>query len=72
MITRQETSDVVEYYPDGYDDPDFVRSQAIVSSVRVRPVFGHELVGVWNRGGKAGELYVNLGDGEAIARRLLQ
>jgi hypothetical protein len=31
----------------------------------------HDVVRVWNRGGLAGELIVNEGDGEKIAARLL-
>jgi hypothetical protein len=38
-----------------------------VSSIRVIPLHGHELVRVWNRGALAGELVVEIGDGETIA-----
>lgn len=43
----------------------------IVSSVRVIPGATHDVVSVWNRGGLAGDLRVNAGDGEAFAALLL-
>lgn len=42
----------------------------IVTSVQVEAVGGHDRVKVWNRGGLAGELVVQLGDGEPICERL--
>jgi hypothetical protein len=45
--------------------------QALVTQVRVTFGPAHDLVSVWNRGALAGELVVNRGDGERLARRLL-
>jgi hypothetical protein len=45
---------------------------ALVSSVRVHEEGNHDVVRVWNRGGLAGELVVNKGDGEPLARRLIR
>jgi len=42
----------------------------VVTSVRVESGPGHDLVHVWNRGGKAGTLTVRKGDGEVVAARL--
>jgi hypothetical protein len=43
----------------------------IITTVRVEEGLGHDRVHVWNRGGKAGELVVDKGDGHRIAHRLL-
>jgi len=43
----------------------------IVSSIRVEVGAAHDRVTVWNRGGCAGVLVVNKGDGETIARALM-
>ena len=43
----------------------------LISSVRVEHGPGHDHVHVWNRGGKAGILVVNKGEGDQIAARLL-
>ncbi len=43
----------------------------VVSSVRVEPGPRHDRVSVWNKGGLAGSLTVDAGDGEYIAARLL-
>lgn len=54
------------------NDPGTVRGQMTITSVLVRANHhGHDLVTVWNRGGCAGQLTVNIGDGETIARRLI-
>lgn len=42
----------------------------VVSSVRVRTGERHDVVTVWSRGGNAGELIVDKGDGDEIADRL--
>ena len=42
----------------------------LISSVRVEPGPAHDRVHVWNRGGKAGVLVVEKGDGNAVADRL--
>lgn len=42
----------------------------LITSTRVEPRGTHDVVGVWSRGGKAGELVVEAGDGEAVARIL--
>lgn len=43
----------------------------LISSVRVEHGPGHDHVHVCNRGGKAGVLVVNKGEGDQIAARLL-
>jgi len=43
----------------------------LISSVRVEHGPGHDHVHVWNRGGKAGVLVVEKGDGNSIADWLL-
>lgn len=43
----------------------------IISSVQVEEGPSHDRVHVWNRGGKAGVLTVEKGDGEDIAKKLL-
>lgn len=53
------------------DLPDTVKGNLVVTSVRVEESPGHDLVHVWNRGGKSGVLTVNKGDGLEFARRLL-
>ena len=47
-----------------------LKEKSIVSSVRVEEGPGHDQVHIWNRGGKAGMLTVDLGDGVRFARRL--
>lgn len=42
----------------------------LISSVRVETGQRHDRVTVWNRGGSAGVLTVDAGDGNAVARRL--
>lgn len=59
------------YYADGHDGPEFVRSDTLITSVRVRTPFGHDIVSVWNRGGGSGELTVKKGDGVLVAAKLL-
>lgn len=49
------------------DEPD---RRLLISSVRVETDSTHDRVHIWNRGGKAGELYVCKGDGEAVAELL--
>lgn len=43
----------------------------IITSVRVRSGGRHDTVTVWNRGGCAGTLTVEFGDGVSVADRLL-
>jgi hypothetical protein len=45
--------------------------RALVSSVRVSKQGAHEVLKVWSRGGYAGELVVNEGDGGQIASSLV-
>jgi len=47
------------------------KDRALISSVRVEEGPGHDMIHVWNRGGKSGLLVVGRGDGEAIAALLL-
>ncbi len=42
----------------------------LISSVKVEHGSRHDRVHVWNRGGKAGVLVVDSGDGDTIADRL--
>lgn len=44
----------------------------IITTVRVEEGPGHDNVHVWNRGGKAGVLVVDKGDGHRIAERLME
>lgn len=53
------------------DLPHTVRSDLLITTVRIEETPGHDLVHVWNRGGKAGVLTVNKGDGRAVAKLLL-
>lgn len=43
----------------------------LISSVRVRHGERHDVITVWSRGGNAGELTVDHGDGIDIADRLI-
>jgi len=43
----------------------------LITFVRVETIGGHDLVHVWNRGGKAGVLTVQAGDGAEVASRLM-
>ena len=43
----------------------------LISSTRVEEGARHDRVHVWNRGGKAGVLVVESGDGHAVSARLL-
>ncbi len=43
---------------------------ATISSMRLEETPGHDLVHVWNHGGKAGILTVNKGDGQKLINRL--
>jgi hypothetical protein len=57
--------------PAGANEPETVTTALLISSVRIEPTPGHDLVHVWNRGGKAGTLIVETGDGEQVARLLV-
>ncbi len=57
----------VTHYARDYDRP----PRPLVSSVRIDFGPGHDVVHVWNRGGKAGTLTVDKGDGERVAALLL-
>lgn len=60
------------WYADGWGDKGVAASALLVSSVRIEKTPGtHDVLHIWNRGGKAGELTVNRGDGKAIMQRLL-
>ncbi len=52
-------------------EPDMIRSELLVSSVRVRTVGIHDFVSVRARGGKAGEIITQKGDGDLLAQRLV-
>ncbi len=54
-----------------FDAPSGVRSDMLISSVRILPGPRHAQLIVFNRGGNAGHLTVEARDAEAIARRLL-
>lgn len=56
---------------DSCEAPGFVASEHVVTRVRVEEGMRHDLVHIWNRGGKCGVLTIDKGDGEEIARRLL-
>lgn len=47
------------------------KANGLITSVTVNFGSSHDTVRVWNRGGLAGELNVNCGDGETLAKRLL-
>lgn len=53
-----------------FDAGDGPRSDHIVSSAAIVTMGGHERVRIWSRGGLAGELIVNAGDGQKIAEFL--
>lgn len=53
------------------NDPAGVRSDILITSVRIEAGPGHDFLTVWNRGGNSGELTVNKGDGKTIARLLI-
>lgn len=46
-------------------------SHLIISSIRVYQGPGHDVLHIWNRGGKAGTLTVTLGDGMILAMKLI-
>lgn len=46
------------------------RERPVITVVRVEEGPAHDVVHVWNRGGKAGTLTVDHGDGAVIAQRL--
>lgn len=62
---------VVVYEHPELHEPGFVRSRCTVTSVKVEEAGGHDHVTIWNRGGCAGSLVVDGGDGARIARLLL-
>ena len=66
-----EVGETTTYTPQGYAGPvGPLKDRPVVTSVRVCRAGGHDHVHVWNRGGKAGVLVVDAGDGERIALRL--
>lgn len=61
-----------QWRPPGYVGPAGPpASRPVVSSVRIERGPGHDVVHVFNRGGKAGTLTVTKGDGDAILDLLL-
>lgn len=56
---------------DSFDEPEHVAREHLITSVQIEEGPGHDIVHVWNRGGKAGTLTVNKGDGFHVARLLL-
>jgi hypothetical protein len=65
------SENTVEFAHPARDNPYTVKSDLLVTTVRVDEGPGHDVVHVWNRGGKAGTLTVTKGDGRAVAARLL-
>lgn len=59
------------FYHKNFDHPNFVRSDELVTSIRVEHDPGHDYVTIWNRGGCSGAITVTKGDGEVFAHRLL-
>ena len=55
----------------GLDAPGTVRGRHLVTSVQVHHGPGHDTIRVFNRGGLAGELIVQSGDGVDVALRLI-
>jgi hypothetical protein len=51
--------------------PEFVASRTLITSVTIQTMGNHEKLDIFNRGGFAGTLTVNKGDGEEIAGRLI-
>lgn len=66
------TEPTIEFRHPKRDLPQTVRGELLITTVRVEPGPGHDLVHVWNRGGKAGVLTVTKGDGIAVAALLLR
>ena len=56
---------------DSFDEPGHVAREHLITSVQVEEGPSHDIVHVWNRGGKSGTLAVNKGDGFWVAERLL-
>lgn len=72
-MTVEDYGNGVKYYcVDGRLSPGFVASAVAFTGVRVTVVHNHDHVEVFNRGGNAGTLIVNKGDGEILAARLLK
>jgi hypothetical protein len=62
------------FYVDGHDvtgNGEFVRTDHVITSVRVKPEYASDRISLWNRGASCGSFVVNHGDGEEVARRLL-
>jgi hypothetical protein len=53
------------------NDKDFIKKNHIITSIRVDEDAGHDRITLWNRGGCAGTLTVDKGDGHTITRRLV-
>lgn len=68
-VTRRERFEELRH--SRRDLPTTVKSNLLITTVRVEESPGHDHVHVWNRGGKSGVLTVNKGDGKSIARLLL-
>ena len=54
-----------------HGDEGFVPRHHLITSVRLEEGPGHDFVHVWNRGGKAGTLTVDKGDGMKFVDLLL-
>lgn len=64
--------DTTLYRPDRFHEPGFNAVDRVVSSVGVQPLSPiRERVLIWSRGALAGDLEVLRGDGEILARVLL-
>ena len=67
-MTTQKRTFIAKGYDGGADENG---TRPLVTSVRVEYGPGHDRVRIWNRGGCAGELVVNRGDGNKVLVRLL-
>lgn len=65
-MSKTTTFKASEY--DGPAGP--VNGRPIITTIRLEEGPGHDRLHVWNRGGKAGELVVELGDGKELVHRL--
>jgi hypothetical protein len=59
------------YKAKNLDAPDTVRSHVVVTTCVLEENAGHDLLAVFNRGGRSGQLVVQKGDGALLADRLM-
>jgi hypothetical protein len=60
------------YSLDQHESPDFVRTDHMITAVRVTSTGGDDRVVIYNRGANAGHLFLRKGDGAAFAKKLLE